>query len=146
MALSNEHLGSCWLAIGHGAICHSRCQPPPMSHRIGKGCGLGLGGQRHRQDEEGEATLQVKRRAGPSPQSGRESGVWRRRCLPCSYPSFRSPLRGPPQATLLKTASFCTCQAHLLRTLLHRTHRLQRSHQTAEEKISEVEDTASARP
>ena len=52
----------------------------------------------------------------------------------------------PPQSTLLKTASFCTCQAHLPLTLLHRTHRLQKSHQTAEEKTSEVEDTAHARP
>ena len=96
MALPNEHLGSCWVAIGHGAICHSRCQPPPMSHGIGKGCGLGLGGQGYRQDEEGVATLQVKRRAGPSPQGRRRSGVWRRCCLPCSCPSFKSPLSGPP--------------------------------------------------
>lgn len=144
MALPNEHLGSCWVAIGHGAICHSRCQPPPMSHGIGKGCALGLGGQGYRQDEEGKATLQVKRRAGPSPQGRRRSGVWRRCCLPCSCPSFNS--ADPPQSTLLKTASFCTCQAHLPLTLLHRTHRLQKSHQTAEEKTSEVEDTAHARP
>lgn len=54
--------------------------------------------------------------------------------------------RTPPQATPLKTASFCTCQAHLSLTLRHRTHRLQRSHQTAEEKTSEGEDTAYAGP